>query len=169
MSTLLTSWKEIASHSGKSIRTVQRWERESGFPVRRPRNGRRGTVVSSTEEIDAWLRSPAAAGDAAVAYKSENARLRKLMAALRADNQLLRQELRKIRARMPANTRRDAGINSLSGQDLLALCSQLLHNSALLQQNAREVLERCQNLRLLLADTAGGGEPLVIHLLTRVQ
>ena len=70
---------------------------------------------------------------------------------------------------MPVKTSRDAGINSLSGQDLLALCSQLLRNSALLQQNAREVLERCQNLRLLLADTAGGGGPLVIRLLTRVQ
>jgi hypothetical protein len=31
----LDSWKEIAAYLGRSIRTVQRWEREEGLPVHR--------------------------------------------------------------------------------------------------------------------------------------
>ena len=35
-SSVLNSWKEIASYLGRSVRTVQRWEREFGLPVHRP-------------------------------------------------------------------------------------------------------------------------------------
>ena len=31
----LVSWKEIAVHLGREIRTVQRWEKSEGLPVRR--------------------------------------------------------------------------------------------------------------------------------------
>lgn len=31
----LTSWRDIARYLGKGVRTVQRWEIESGLPVRR--------------------------------------------------------------------------------------------------------------------------------------
>ena len=33
----LNTWKEIATYMGRGVRTVQRWERELGLPVRRPR------------------------------------------------------------------------------------------------------------------------------------
>jgi hypothetical protein len=52
---LLTSWKEIASYLGKSIRTVQRWERELGLPVRRPNRHLSGIVIVDQQELDAWL------------------------------------------------------------------------------------------------------------------
>jgi len=55
MPAVLTSWKEIASHLGKSIRTVQRWERELGLPVRRPDLRRSGIVLADPTELDAWL------------------------------------------------------------------------------------------------------------------
>jgi len=55
MARLLTSWKEIAEYLGKSIRTVQRWEREVGLPVRRPANHQSGMVFANTDELDAWL------------------------------------------------------------------------------------------------------------------
>ena len=56
---LLTSWKEIGCHLGKSVRTVQRWERERGLPVRRPTGGSHSnqTVFAVPDELDAWMRS----------------------------------------------------------------------------------------------------------------
>jgi excisionase family DNA binding protein len=32
---VLTSWKEVAAYLGKGVRTVQRWEKHDGLPVRR--------------------------------------------------------------------------------------------------------------------------------------
>lgn len=50
----LNGWKEIAAHLGKGVRTVQRWERDYGLPVRRI--GREGgeIVFAFREEIDRW-------------------------------------------------------------------------------------------------------------------
>ncbi len=53
---LLNSWKEIAEYVGRGVRTVQRWERELGLPVRRPRNHLRSPVIAIPSEIDEWLR-----------------------------------------------------------------------------------------------------------------
>ncbi len=52
----LNGWKEIAAHLGKGVRTVQRWEKEFGLPVRRL--GRSGSeiVFAFAEELDAWQR-----------------------------------------------------------------------------------------------------------------
>ena len=49
----LTGWKEIAAHLGRSVRTVQRWEKGLALPVRRM--GRQGkTVLALPAELDAW-------------------------------------------------------------------------------------------------------------------
>lgn len=50
----LDSWKEIAAHLGRRVRTVQRWERDEGLPVRRHAHRRRGTVYALVDELDAW-------------------------------------------------------------------------------------------------------------------
>jgi hypothetical protein len=55
MHAILNSWKEIAAYVGKGVRTVQRWERLLGFPVRRPHAHKHSTVMAFTSEIDAWL------------------------------------------------------------------------------------------------------------------
>lgn len=55
---VLNSWKEIAAYTGRGIRTIQRWERELGFPVRRPREKSRSAVVAIKSEIDRWFRAP---------------------------------------------------------------------------------------------------------------
>ena len=55
MSTPLTSWKEIAQHLNKSVRTVQRWEREFGLPVRRPEKDGYASVLAFSDELDLWL------------------------------------------------------------------------------------------------------------------
>ncbi len=55
MERMLTSWKDISDYLGKSIRTVQRWERELGLPVRRPAAKQNGVVIAIPEELDAWV------------------------------------------------------------------------------------------------------------------
>jgi Tfp pilus assembly protein PilF len=54
MTDRLDSWKEIAAHFGRRVRTVQRWEREEGMPVHRHAHRRRGTVFALRGELDAW-------------------------------------------------------------------------------------------------------------------
>ena len=51
----LSGWKEIANYLGKGVRTVQRYERELGLPVRRPAAKPWGSVVATKVEVDAWV------------------------------------------------------------------------------------------------------------------
>lgn len=51
----LDSWKDIARHLGRDVRTVARWERDRGLPVHRVPGGRRSNVFAYPEELDAWL------------------------------------------------------------------------------------------------------------------
>ena len=51
----LESWKEIAAHLHREVRTVQRWERERGLPVHRVPGSKKGGVYASRVELDAWL------------------------------------------------------------------------------------------------------------------
>lgn len=55
---VLNSWKEIATYTGRGIRTLQRWEQELGFPVRRPRGKQRSAVIAIKQEIDLWMHTP---------------------------------------------------------------------------------------------------------------
>src|SRR5512132_4013481 len=50
----LDSWKEIASYLKRDIRTVQRWEKLEGLPVRRHQHQKRGSAFAYRDEIDAW-------------------------------------------------------------------------------------------------------------------
>lgn len=52
---VLSGWKEIAIYLGKGVRTVQRYERELGLPVRRPAGRPRAAVVATKQELDAWV------------------------------------------------------------------------------------------------------------------
>ena len=51
----LNGWKEIANYLGKGVRTVQRYERDLGLPVRRPAGKPTGSVLATTAELDAWV------------------------------------------------------------------------------------------------------------------
>jgi hypothetical protein len=53
--TRLDSWKEIAAYLKRDIRTVQRWEKLEGLPVKRHRHDERGTAYAYSGEIDRWL------------------------------------------------------------------------------------------------------------------
>jgi TolB-like protein/Flp pilus assembly protein TadD len=50
----LDSWKEIAAYLNKEVRTVQRWEKNLGLPVRRLAQGKQGTVFAYKLDLDAW-------------------------------------------------------------------------------------------------------------------
>ena len=52
---VLNSWKEIASYLGRSVRTVQRWERDFGLPVHRPAGKGRSATFALPTELDQWL------------------------------------------------------------------------------------------------------------------
>jgi hypothetical protein len=51
----LSGWKEIAAYLGRSVRTVQRWEKDFGLPVRRFGLSRPESVFALPREIEAWL------------------------------------------------------------------------------------------------------------------
>ena len=57
----LSCWKDIARYLGKGVRTVQRWERDFGLPVRRPgrglENAVKSPVVADRTELQLWFDS----------------------------------------------------------------------------------------------------------------
>jgi TolB-like protein/Tfp pilus assembly protein PilF len=50
----LESWKEIAAYLSRSVRTVKRWERVEGLPVRRHLHRQSSSVWAFPSELDAW-------------------------------------------------------------------------------------------------------------------
>jgi adenylate cyclase len=50
----LDSWKEIAAHLGRTVRTVQRWERTCELPVHRHLHSESSSVYAFRSELDAW-------------------------------------------------------------------------------------------------------------------
>ena len=52
---VLSGWKNIARHLGMGVRTVQRYERHMGLPIRRPAGKMRGAVLATKSELDAWV------------------------------------------------------------------------------------------------------------------
>jgi hypothetical protein len=70
---VLNGWKDIAAYLGKSVRSVQRWERELGLPIHRINTPDGGQIIFANRiEIDDWKRAqeadesrPRDAGDVA--------------------------------------------------------------------------------------------------------
>jgi Tol biopolymer transport system component len=60
----LDSWKAIASHLGRDVTTVQRWEKREGLPVHRHVHDKLGSIYAYRGEIDVWLRQRASLGGA---------------------------------------------------------------------------------------------------------
>jgi hypothetical protein len=103
-STVLSSWKDIARYLGKGVRTVQRWERHLGLPVRRPNGAlQKSAVVLYRGDVDAWLATRFSArslekSEARTAQSSRSARttLRegiRTARALRTANQELTEQI----------------------------------------------------------------------------
>jgi hypothetical protein len=56
-SRVLSGWKNIANHLGKSVRTVQGYARELDLPVRRRARKKQGPVIATKSELNAWVES----------------------------------------------------------------------------------------------------------------
>ena len=54
---VLSGWKDVANYLGKGVRTVQRYERQLGLPVRRPSSKAKGLVLATKGELDQWVLS----------------------------------------------------------------------------------------------------------------
>lgn len=52
----LHGWKEISAYVKRAVRTVQRWEEDFAFRIRRLPGKKRDMVFAFKEEIDAWMR-----------------------------------------------------------------------------------------------------------------
>jgi hypothetical protein len=52
---IISGWKDIANYLGKGVRTVQRYERELGLPVRRPAGRVAGSVIATKAELECWI------------------------------------------------------------------------------------------------------------------
>lgn len=52
----LDGWKAIAAYLGRTVRTVQRWEREQQLPVCRLNHNTLSSVYAFTGDIDGWRR-----------------------------------------------------------------------------------------------------------------
>ena len=67
----LESWKDIAEHVGRDMRTAMRWA-EHGMPVHRVPGGKRGRVFAYAQEIDNWLVGAGASHSGAEGGEAEN-------------------------------------------------------------------------------------------------
>ena len=52
---VLAGWKEVAAFLGRSVRTVQRWEKQMGLPVRRLKSKVRTVPYALRSELAGWL------------------------------------------------------------------------------------------------------------------
>ena len=53
---VLRSWKDVARYVGTCVKTVQRWEDEFQFPIRRVNLNKGAVVFALRSEVDKWLR-----------------------------------------------------------------------------------------------------------------
>lgn len=54
---VLNSWKEIGAYLGRGVRTVERYERDLGLPVRRLGGESGRSVVAFPPDLDGWVHS----------------------------------------------------------------------------------------------------------------
>jgi hypothetical protein len=146
METALSSWKEIAQYVGKGVRTVQRWEREAGLPVRRQHGEGKGKVLAFPQEIDGWMHSAFTRhGDAT----SELSELRRRVEQLLAENRQLRHDLSIACESLPGTLSGNGGLD----QSLLMRCAQLLHQSARTRQEFAQLVATQSAVSQACADT----------------
>lgn len=54
---ILQGWKDIAAYVSRDVRTVKRWEKQRGLPVRRMPGAGRANVYALIPDLDSWLSS----------------------------------------------------------------------------------------------------------------
>lgn len=54
-SEMLRSWKAISNYVGACVKTVQRWEENYNFPIRRLERNKGASVFALKAEVDSWI------------------------------------------------------------------------------------------------------------------
>ena len=68
---ILQGWKDIAAYVSRDVRTVKRWEKQRGLPVRRMPGEGRANVYALIPDLDRWLSATVADETAETAIESE--------------------------------------------------------------------------------------------------
>jgi predicted DNA-binding transcriptional regulator AlpA len=97
---VLTCWKEISSYVGKGVRTIQRWESEFGFPIRRSKPGTKSFVLAIPAEIDAWIQAQQFSDGQPDSVQSERSALYRAVRELRSEIRELRSENRQLQRQL---------------------------------------------------------------------
>jgi hypothetical protein len=100
MTSVLTSWKKISRYVGKGVRTVQRWESEFGFPIRRIKPGTKSGVLAIPAEIDAWIQAQQFPNGQLESVASERTALFRTVRELRSEIRELRSENRHLQRQL---------------------------------------------------------------------
>jgi hypothetical protein len=145
VSTLLTSWKEIAHYAGKSVRTVQRWEQELGFPIRRPAGAAKNVVIGVSAEIDDWVTSARTRPDP---LDPELEEVRARLLQVQKENLQLQHQLQRL-PEPPNDDRLFAQIQSLKEvvSRQAEKCNRLAEASSRLQHRSRVLMQSSHELR----------------------
>jgi phage terminase Nu1 subunit (DNA packaging protein) len=111
-SEVLNSWKEIAAYLGRGVRTVQRWERELGLPVRRPRGKDRSAVIALKSDLDKWLQdTPHRLEPHPLQVHEDNLQLRRNTELLKLSTAKLLAQSEKLRAKIAESMALAAALN----------------------------------------------------------
>jgi TolB-like protein/Tfp pilus assembly protein PilF len=82
----LDSWKEIAAHLRRQVRTVQRWEKSEGLPVHRHLHQKLGSVYAYRPELDSWWKERRAALERGPGHPRGGQERRVMLAVLPIEN-----------------------------------------------------------------------------------
>jgi CheY-like chemotaxis protein len=133
---VLTSWRQVAEYLGKAVRTVQRWERNFGLPVRRSDGAAKQSVVAYPEELQEWLRTSfqkTGVDSKAQTREQELRRLRRLTKLMTDRSEELNQRLATVFGSVNAAQARLYGGDDapLRGLTVLTVDDNEAHNYAL--------------------------------------
>lgn len=155
----LVSWKEIAVHLGREIRTVQRWEKTEGLPVRRHEHQKRSTVYAYASELDEWFkkRQPADDPEADAAFEPEpdvtevSTESGNSNASLSAQSSFAADDYLAVsRTQVPASSKRKRLVKALAGVAAILIITfavfRWIQPSAFVQKKVRLVVIPFTNL-----------------------
>ncbi len=133
MAAVLTSWKEIAAYLGKGVRTVQRWEREMGLPIRRPKPKEKQIVLAFPDELDDWVRQQSVSARIEAPGQTPTPRI---------TSELLVNSLRISAHRAPLKVANRAGLDRMH-----LLLTQMIHNAEMVRTRAESLFRNAQQLQ----------------------
>ena len=140
---VLSGWKDIAHYLGRGVRTVQRYERELGLPVRRPSGHPAGAVLAVKSELDSWVKlAPGAAASSDASQRPSQVYLSSELAKRLQERAHLHAQMMTLRKEMKANIR--------TLRESIAKVRQQLNETQKRQDSIESVIRRYSNVLHIL-------------------